>query len=44
MTPVMVVIVIVEITCQEDPGSGLGEGVAFLTRGDRSGEEDGGGG
>lgn len=35
MTPVMVVIVIVEITCQEDLDSELGESVALLTRGDR---------
>ena len=35
MTPVMVVIVTVEITCQEDPCGELGEGVPLLTRGDR---------
>lgn len=35
MTPVMAVIVIVEITCQEDPGGEPGEGVPLLTRGDR---------
>ena len=44
MTPVMVVIVTVEITCQEDPCGELGEGVPLLTRGDRgTGEEDRGG-
>lgn len=35
MTPVMAVIVTVEITCQEDPCSKPGEGVPLLTRGDR---------
>lgn len=35
MTPVMAVIVTVEITCQEDSCSRLGEGVPLLTRGDR---------
>lgn len=35
MTPVMAVIVTVEITCQEDPCGKLGEGVPLLTRGDR---------
>lgn len=35
MTPVMAVIVTVEITCQEDPGGERGEGVPLLTRGDR---------
>lgn len=35
MTPVMAVIVTVEITCQEEPCGELGEGVPPLTRGDR---------
>ena len=35
MMPVMVVIVTVEITCQEDPCGEAGEGVPLLTRGDR---------
>ena len=35
MMPVMVVIVTVEITCQEDPCGEPGEGVPLLTRGDR---------
>lgn len=35
MTPVMAVIVAVEITCQEDSCGGLREGVPLLTRGDR---------
>lgn len=35
MTPVMAVIVTVEITCQEEPCGKLGEGVPLLTRGDR---------
>lgn len=39
MTPVMAVIVIVEITCQEDPGGEPGEGVPLLTRGDRGTEK-----
>lgn len=43
MTPVMAVIVIVEITCQEEPGSKLAEGVPLLTRGDRGTEERTGG-
>lgn len=44
MTPVMVVIVAVEITCQEEPCGGLGEGVPLLTRGDKGdGGGDGGG-
>lgn len=43
MTPVMAVIVTVEITCQEDPGGELGEGVPLLTRGDRgTGKRTGG--
>ncbi len=43
MTPVMAVIVTVEITCQEDPGGKLGEGVPLLTRGDRgTGKRTGG--
>lgn len=43
MTPVMAVIVIVEITCQEDSGGELGEGVSLLTRGDRGMEKRTGG-
>lgn len=35
MTPVTVVIVTVEITCQEDPCGEPGGGVPLLTRGDR---------
>lgn len=43
MTPVMAVIVTVEITCQEDPGGELGEGVPLLTKGDRgTGKRTGG--
>lgn len=43
MTPVMAVIVTVEITCQEDPCGELGEGVPLLTRGDRgTGKRTGG--
>lgn len=44
MTPVMAVIVIVEITCQEGWSSRLGEGVALLTRGDRGDGGEAGGG
>lgn len=40
MTPVMVVIVTVEITCQEDPCGELWEGVPVLTRGDRVGGDE----
>lgn len=43
MTPVMAVIVAVEITCQEDSCSRLGEGVPLLTRGDRGTAEGTGG-